>query len=465
MSSPDPFAQSAGHRFDDPAVEEYYQRDRAQRDALRACRLQVAIALMALVMGALITIISLVRHTPVSFFWIMLRFGVIVPLLLASSYAVLRPWGQRHLQLVLGLVVGTLVGTQALGWFGDWVPGMSMRALWLVPVMTLWAAVMTLPLSARAVVFATSGTLTIAQTGILFLVPDIDLLTGLSTAFAFVFCGFGLVLFSRWRERDHRELFIHRRKTEQLAEKLSAQNQTLVQLNQQRDEFVAGVLHDLRSPVTGVLLTADMLRTHPTIPLEERDRLLGEMAGSARRIDEFATHFLEQRSLERAADDLRLATVPLGPAVLRAVERARLAASRKQQQIQIDPPVPPDVSVVVDELLFDRALCNLLDNAVKFSPLGLTITVQATADPTASDRVRVLVTDPGPGISAADQPRLFQPYTRLGHKGTAGEPSTGLGLALLKQWIDAMGGTVGCDSEPRRGSTFWVAVRRAAPAV
>src|SRR4051812_2425693 len=122
----DIFVQSSGNRFDDPAVEEYYQRDRAQRDALRACRVQVTVAIMAIVLGTFVTIVSLVRHSPVSFFWIVLRFGFVVPLLLASSFLVLRPWGQRHLQWVLGIGVGLMTGAQSLGWFGEWVPGMSM---------------------------------------------------------------------------------------------------------------------------------------------------------------------------------------------------------------------------------------------------------------------------------------------------------------------------------------------------
>src|SRR5260370_1160927 len=129
MPFSDIFAQSSGSRFDDPAVEEYYQRDRAQRDALRACRVQITVAIMAIVLGTLVTIVSLVRHSPVSFLWIVLRFGFVVPLLLASSFVVLRPWGQRHLQWVLGLGVGLMAGAQSLGWFRGWRPGKSIRCL------------------------------------------------------------------------------------------------------------------------------------------------------------------------------------------------------------------------------------------------------------------------------------------------------------------------------------------------
>jgi signal transduction histidine kinase len=274
---------------------------------------------------------------------------------------------------------------------------------------------------------------------------------------AYVLAGWALTLLCRWRERDWRMLFVIRREAEQLAEELRAQNEVLLGLNQQRDDFVAGVLHDLRSPVTGVLLTADLLRNESAIAPAARDSLLDEMTRSARRIDEFASQFLEQRALERAAEKLRPVAVPLAPVVERAVERARLTARHKSQHIILDVTNAAPAHVAADELLLDRALGNLLDNAVKYSPRGGTITVHTIETAT---EVRVAVRDSGHGLSAEDRAKLFQPYARLSQKPTGGEFSTGLGLSLVKSWIEAMGGTVGCDSEGGHGATFWLALPR-----
>ena len=461
MSLTSPFTPSQRLRFPDAAMEAAYQEDCRERDSLRAQRVQLLLAIVTGVLGAIIVGVSQRRHSPVPPVWLELRFGVLVPGLLLWSFLVRWSWGKAHLQPLLSFGVAIFIGANALEWFSEWTPAMPIRALWVVPILMLGAVVMMLPMSGKAVFQATLGLLVIAQTGIAVVVvpPPGALILG-STAFAYLLCGYGLVLLARWRERDNRELFAHRREREQLAEKLRAQNATLEQLNRQRDEFVAGVLHDLRSPVTGVLLTADILRADPTLPAATRDSMLADMARSARRIDEFATHFLEQRSLERTAMKLELVAVPFASAIERAVDRARLAASRKQQQILSALAVAPTATVIADELLFDRALGNLLDNAVKFSPLGATINVRAETDVVAPGRLRVLVRDTGRGLTEAEQAKLFQAYTRLGHKGTAGEPSTGLGLSLVKQWVEAMGGTVGCESTPGRGSTFWLGLRR-----
>jgi signal transduction histidine kinase len=452
--------QSQSLRFTDAAMEAAYQEARRERDSLRARRVQLVLALLIAALTAIIMGVSRLRQSPLPSGWLWLRFGVLVPGLLLSSFLTCRPWGKAHLQTLLGFGLAVLVGAHTIEWFLEWTPAIPMRMLWMVPFLMLWAGVMTLPMSAKATVGATLGVLVIAQAGIAVVaMARLHALELGIIAFAYALCGFGLVTFARWRERDNRELFVQRREREQLAEKLGAQNATLEQLNRQRDEFVAGVLHDLRSPVTGVLLTADLLRTNPTLPVASRDTLLADMARSARRIDEFATHFLEQRSLERAAMKLELVAVPFAAAVERAVDRARLSAGRKQQQISLDLSVVNTAKIIADELLFDRALGNLLDNAVKFSPLGATISVGA--DAATPDRVRVLVRDTGRGLTEAEQAKLFQAYTRLGHKGTAGEPSTGLGLSLVKQWIEAMGGTVGCESMPGRGATFWLSLRSA----
>jgi two-component system sensor histidine kinase/response regulator len=189
--------------------------------------------------------------------------------------------------------------------------------------------------------------------------------------------------------------------------------------------------------------------------------VLDEINRSAKRVDAFANRFLERRSLERAAARPSLAEVPLDPIIDRAVAHAQVSAAHKRQSIQLAAIVPGQ-SVVADELLLDRALGNLLDNAVKYSPLGAIVNVRIDVAPGPVPRALVAVTDAGPGLSTAEQAHLFQPYPMLGKKPTGGEPSTGLGLSLVKHCIEGMGGAVGCQSEPGRGATFWLTLRRAA---
>lgn len=453
--------QSQNLRFTDAALEATYQADRRERDSLRAQRVQLALAIVASVLGGIIVAVSLNRHLPIPRLWLVLRFGVLVPGLLLSSWFIGRAWGKVRLQTILGIGVAIFVGAHALEWILEWTPEMPLRALWMVPIIMLWAVVMTLPMGTRSALGATLGVLVIAQIGITeVVVPSLGARSLLATAFAYGLCGYGLVLFAHWRERDNRELFLHRHEHQRLVAELRAQYETLQQLITQRNEFVAGVLHDLRSPLTAVLLNTELLRSATTLPPAVRLTLLDDIARSAKRVDSFANRFLEQRSLERAAAKPTVTAVLLGPVVERAVAHARLSAGHKNQRIDFTATASAQ-TVVADELLLDRALGNLLDNAVKYSPLGAAITVQLGADPGATSRTRVSVTDAGPGLSRDEQARLFQPYIMLGKKPTGGEPSTGLGLSLVKHCIEGMGGAVGCESESGRGATFWLNLRHA----
>jgi signal transduction histidine kinase len=459
---PSPFELSHALRFTDAAVEADYLKDRAERDSARAAGLLLALALLLVLLGAILLGVNIRQHTPTSTAWLGLRFGVLVPSLLASAALCRSAWGRARLQLVIGSTVAVAVGAHSLEWFLEWTPAMSLRSLWLTPIAVLWAIAMTLPLNARATAGAALGVLAIATVGIGALIaPRYGAPALVTTAIAYAVCGAGLFLVARWRERDQRALYAHRHAHDRLLAELRAQNGTLQQLVAQRDEFVAGVLHDLRSPLTAVLLGTDRLRLGESLSPASRSAVLDEINRSAKRVDAFANRFLERRSLERAAARPSLAEVPLDPIIDRAVAHAQVSAAHKRQSIQLAAIVPGQ-SVVADELLLDRALGNLLDNAVKYSPLGAIVNVRIDVAPGPVPRALVAVTDAGPGLSTAEQAHLFQPYPMLGKKPTGGEPSTGLGLSLVKHCIEGMGGAVGCQSEPGRGATFWLTLRRAA---
>jgi signal transduction histidine kinase len=98
-------------------------------------------------------------------------------------------------------------------------------------------------------------------------------------------------------------------------------------------------------------------------------------------------------------------------------------------------------------------------NALKFSPPGapVRLEVQTAAD---HPRARLAVVDRGPGIALDEQPNLFRKFGRASTRPTGGEASHGLGLAVAKRLAEAMGATVGCDSETGRGATFWIELPR-----
>jgi signal transduction histidine kinase len=112
----------------------------------------------------------------------------------------------------------------------------------------------------------------------------------------------------------------------------------------------------------------------------------------------------------------------------------------------------PGARAAVDVELFERAVANLVDNALKFCPAGATITLGAVA---AGDEVQVTVSDTGPGIPAADLPHLFDRFyqSRQSVAPATGEGGKGLGLAIVKRIVELHGGRVDVDSLPGTGTT------------
>ena len=117
--------------------------------------------------------------------------------------------------------------------------------------------------------------------------------------------------------------------------------------------------------------------------------------------------------------------------------------------------------VQADGAKLEQALGNLVDNAIKYSPAGGSVRIASAVD---GDRVHVSVTDEGLGITLADRSRLFQRFSRIDHPATRGVRSTGLGLYLVREQIQRMGGEVTVESEPGRGSTFTISIPLAADA-
>jgi signal transduction histidine kinase len=147
-----------------------------------------------------------------------------------------------------------------------------------------------------------------------------------------------------------------------------------------------------------------------------------------------------------------LARDPLDLALLvrRVCAYYERVAKRKRIQIRLEPSGRMPV-VAGDRLALAATLDNLLSNAVKFSEPGKRIVLEVEAK---AGRVICSVTDEGPGLSAADQTRLFQRGAQLTPRPTAGEPSTGYGLAVAKELIEKQGGRIWCESQLGKGARF-----------
>ncbi len=221
-----------------------------------------------------------------------------------------------------------------------------------------------------------------------------------------------------------------------------------------RTDFLSTVSHELRTPLTAIKGFAAMLSDRSSsIPEKDRQHLIERVSVSADRLDYLINDLLDFSRLERGL--LRVTPAPhdLRELTERAIDQMQLAL----EDHVVENRTPDGVSVLVDDTAFSRVLENLLSNAAKFSDAGSTVTVEASAGETSVD---LAVADQGEGIAAADLERVFDRFYRVGGPDNR-KPGTGIGLAIVKEFTEAQGGTVSVRSTPGSGTTFTLSLRPA----
>jgi len=222
-----------------------------------------------------------------------------------------------------------------------------------------------------------------------------------------------------------------------------------------KSRFLGTMSHELRTPMNAILGYSRMLRD-TGLPPGERDL--------ARRIVDASDHLLELINgvvdYARLDDDTisRKETVFQPHSLLtEASQRGFAAAAQKglKTRIEIDPALPS--GLIGDAGLITRILIQFVDNAVKFTARGgVRLRAQQISCDDARCKLRFVVEDSGIGIAAADQSRLFQPFSQLDDRPQRQFEGIGLGLALAQQLAQVLGGEVGVDSVPGKGSRFWL---------
>jgi two-component system, sensor histidine kinase and response regulator len=233
----------------------------------------------------------------------------------------------------------------------------------------------------------------------------------------------------------------------------------LKQLAEDRDELLGILTHDLKNHLGGMDMSAQLLRDRTEAMADPKLRLMAEnISHSSSQMLIFVKEFLANASADHG---LALKTEPINLSELaaRAVQQHQEAAKRKQLVLRFVLPSGNGVLVHADGAALNQVLDNLLSNAIKFSPTGKQIRLTVCAP--GAKYVECQVQDEGPGFSPEDKARMFRRYGRLTAKPTGGEPSTGLGLSIVKKLVLAMQGHLACESTPGNGATFAFRLPRA----
>ena len=211
-------------------------------------------------------------------------------------------------------------------------------------------------------------------------------------------------------------------------------------------EFVANAAHELRTPLSVIAGAVEMLQAGAKEEPEQRDRFLTHIASESSRLGRLARALLLLARAETRAEALLVEPLPVQPLLEQAAVDAQLHPG-----VVIDVDCPPDLAVHAQAELAAQIVANLVDNAAKLTEHGR-IVLRGRAAP--GGRVEIEVSDTGPGIDPADQEAVFERFSR-GSESRSGE-GFGLGLAIVRQAVRALGGRVELESEPGVGTTVRV---------
>jgi len=218
-----------------------------------------------------------------------------------------------------------------------------------------------------------------------------------------------------------------------------------------RRDFVANVSHELRTPITSIKGFVETLRDGALRDPDDAQRFLGIVAEQADRLDAIIEDLLTLSWVEQDAQagGIPRERRPIGPILEAAIELCRPKIAQKGIQVHVGGEAALEGEVNV--ALLEQAVVNLLDNAVKYSPDGQTIEVEATRQP---GEMVIRVRDHGCGIGREHLPRLFERFYRVDKARSRKLGGTGLGLAIVKHIAQAHGGRVEVESVLGAGSTF-----------
>ena len=218
-----------------------------------------------------------------------------------------------------------------------------------------------------------------------------------------------------------------------------------------RNTLLSGVSHDLRTPLAGITgIATTLIDTGDALPPAERSDLLGTLLDEAGRLERLLTNLLDMTRMESGGLALKREWTPLGDVIGTSLH----ALDRRLEGRAVGVAIVPDLPLVcVDETALGQVFVNLLENAVEHTPAGSPIDI--TAAPAAAGRVRIQVSDRGPGLPAGSETRVFEKFFRVPAKGRGGR-GVGLGLAICRGIVEAHGGTIAATNRAGGGAEFFV---------
>lgn len=242
-----------------------------------------------------------------------------------------------------------------------------------------------------------------------------------------------------------------------LEDRVKERTAELVNLNKDKDNILSMVSHDLKNPLTGIILASDIIKHQSKIYNDEKLFNIAEkIESTSYKMIDIIKNLLELNAVESGKIQTHFAYFDLTKILEQSVNDAKINADKKNQQINLIINTT-DYAVYIDKKLLIQVLDNLISNAIKFTHKEKNITIQLHDQ---NESYSISIKDEGIGIDEDDIPKLFQKFTKLKSKPTAGEDSTGLGLSIVKQLVEILNGTIKVESKVNHGTTFTIIFNR-----
>jgi len=236
------------------------------------------------------------------------------------------------------------------------------------------------------------------------------------------------------------------------SKELEQRNAHLVSLDEEKNNLIRILAHDLRTPINHIQGLAQLVLLEKKSLTPEQDMMIGKIVDSSQRLNKMITHLLDIDAIENNRVTLFMEQLDLASVVAKVVGSFEKHAQLKGIPLSFHHDAG-DYVVKADSLYLFEIFENLISNAIKFSMTGKQVEISLQRYQTS---IRVAVKDNGPGLTNDDKQNLFKKYQRLSARPTAGEASVGLGLSIVKKYVEIMNGNVWCESLAGQGATFIV---------
>jgi signal transduction histidine kinase len=237
----------------------------------------------------------------------------------------------------------------------------------------------------------------------------------------------------------------------QQKDEIESKNGELLNLNLEKNNLIGIVAHDLKSPLNQIKGLTSLIKMTLKDLDPETTNLLGLIEGSTHRMSDMVSKILDIEAIESKKLNLSIQRINLADILTTITDRFALEANNKQIKLHFDQPTP--LYIDADAGYINQIFENLFSNAIKFSPAEKNIFIALTQQ---NGTVTAMVKDEGPGMTDEDKKKLFTKYQKLSARPTANESSTGLGLSIVKKFVEDMSGKIWCESEAGKGASFFV---------